>query len=32
MIEIDEILTLIPHKYPFLLVDRIVEFEPAKGS
>ena len=30
MIEIDEILTLIPHKYPFLLVDRIVEFEPEK--
>lgn len=27
MIEIDEILTLIPHRYPFLLVDRIVEFE-----
>jgi len=31
MIEIDEILTLIPHKYPFLLVDRIVEFEPEKS-
>ena len=30
MIEIDEILTLIPHRYPFLLVDRIVEFEPEK--
>jgi 3-hydroxyacyl-[acyl-carrier-protein] dehydratase len=30
MIEIDEILTLIPHNYPFLLVDRIVEFEPGK--
>ena len=30
MIEIDEILTLLPHNYPFLLVDRIVEFEPQK--
>ncbi len=30
MIEIDEILTLIPHNYPFLLIDRIVEFEPEK--
>jgi 3-hydroxyacyl-[acyl-carrier-protein] dehydratase len=30
MIEIDEILTLIPHRYPFLLVDRIVEFELEK--
>ena len=30
MIEIDEILTLLPHRYPFLLVDRITEFEPEK--
>lgn len=30
MIEIDEIVQLIPHRYPFLLVDRIVEFEPEK--
>jgi len=30
MIDINEILTLLPHTYPFLLVDRIVEFEPAK--
>ena len=30
MIEIDEILTLLPHNYPFLLVDRIEEFEPEK--
>lgn len=27
MIEIDEILRLLPHTYPFLLVDRIVQFE-----
>jgi len=30
MIEIDEILTLLPHGYPFLLVDRIEEYEPEK--
>jgi 3-hydroxyacyl-[acyl-carrier-protein] dehydratase len=29
-IEIDEILTLLPHKYPFLLVDRIEDFEPER--
>lgn len=32
MIEISEILTLMPHNYPFLLVDRIVELSPKKGS
>ena len=30
MIDINEILKLLPHSYPFLLVDRIVELEPAK--
>ncbi|MBP1729586.1 MAG: 3-hydroxyacyl-(acyl-carrier-protein) dehydratase [Deltaproteobacteria bacterium] len=30
MIEIAEILTLLPHAFPFLLVDRVVEFEPGK--
>jgi len=30
MVDIYEILQLLPHSYPFLLVDRIVEFEPAK--
>lgn len=25
---IQEILSLLPHKYPFLLVDRVVEWEP----
>lgn len=29
-IEIDEIERIIPHRYPFLLVDRIVEVEPGK--
>jgi len=30
MIEIKEIMNLLPHAYPFLLVDRIVELEPGK--
>jgi 3-hydroxyacyl-[acyl-carrier-protein] dehydratase len=30
MIEIREIMNLLPHSYPFLLVDRIVEMEPGK--
>ena len=28
--DIQEILELLPHRYPFLLIDRIVEFEPTK--
>jgi 3-hydroxyacyl-[acyl-carrier-protein] dehydratase len=27
---IQEILDLLPHRYPFLLIDRVVEYEPAK--
>jgi 3-hydroxyacyl-[acyl-carrier-protein] dehydratase len=30
MIDIGEILNILPHAYPFLLVDRIVEMEPGK--
>ncbi len=30
MIEIKEIMQILPHAYPFLLVDRIVEIEPEK--
>jgi 3-hydroxyacyl-[acyl-carrier-protein] dehydratase len=30
MIEIAEILSLLPHAYPFLLVDRVLEYEPGK--
>ncbi len=30
MIDINEILKILPHRYPFLLVDRIVEFESGK--
>jgi 3-hydroxyacyl-[acyl-carrier-protein] dehydratase len=29
---IQEILEIIPHRYPFLLVDRIIELEPGKRS
>ncbi|NJD91701.1 MAG: 3-hydroxyacyl-ACP dehydratase FabZ, partial [Geobacter sp.] len=30
MIEINEIMSILPHRYPFLLVDRIVEMEEGK--
>ena len=30
MLRIREIMELLPHRYPFLLVDRIVEFDPGK--
>ena len=30
MIEIKEILAALPHRYPFLLVDRIIDIEPSK--
>lgn len=30
MIDINEILNLLPHKYPFLLVDRVLELDEAK--
>jgi len=30
IIDIQEILGFLPHRYPFLLIDRIVEFEPRK--
>jgi len=30
MMEINEIMRYLPHRYPFLLVDRIVEMEPGK--
>lgn len=30
MIDIKEIMAILPHRYPFLLVDRIVEFEKNK--
>jgi 3-hydroxyacyl-[acyl-carrier-protein] dehydratase len=32
MLTIDEICDILPHRYPFLLVDRIVELEPGKRA
>ena len=29
--DINEILKLLPHRYPFLLVDRVIEFEAGKS-
>jgi 3-hydroxyacyl-[acyl-carrier-protein] dehydratase len=29
-IDIQEILGFLPHRYPFLMIDRIIEFEPRK--
>ncbi len=28
--DIQEIMGLLPHRYPFLLIDKVVEFEPQK--
>ena len=30
MIDIEGIMSILPHRYPFLLVDRIIEIEPGK--
>jgi 3-hydroxyacyl-[acyl-carrier-protein] dehydratase len=32
MMSIEEILRVLPHRYPFLLVDRILELEPGKRA
>ncbi|WP_206811175.1 3-hydroxyacyl-ACP dehydratase FabZ [Paradesulfitobacterium ferrireducens] len=32
MIDIDKIQEILPHRYPFLLVDRIIEFEEGKRA
>jgi 3-hydroxyacyl-[acyl-carrier-protein] dehydratase len=29
-VDVEQIQRLLPHRYPFLLVDRVVEFEPGK--
>ena len=31
MLYIDEIMDLMPHRYPFILIDRIIEIKPAKS-
>jgi beta-hydroxyacyl-ACP dehydratase FabZ len=30
MLDINQVMELLPHRYPFLLIDRILEFEPNK--
>ena len=30
--DIQEILEFLPHRYPFLLIDRITEFEPTEAA
>lgn len=32
MIDIKEIMSVLPHRYPFLLVDRIIEYEKGKKA
>ncbi len=32
MMDVKEIQKLLPHRYPFLLVDRIIKLEPNKGA
>lgn len=32
IIDIKEILNILPHRYPFLLIDKIVEFEASKSA
>ncbi len=32
MIDINEIMDILPHRYPFLLIDRIVDLEPGKSA
>lgn len=30
VMDINKVLSLLPHRYPFLLIDRVLEFEPDK--
>ncbi|MFO7168458.1 MAG: 3-hydroxyacyl-ACP dehydratase FabZ [Chloroflexota bacterium] len=32
MLNIQEIMAIIPHRYPFLLIDRIIELEPGQRA
>ncbi|HHV35191.1 MAG TPA: 3-hydroxyacyl-ACP dehydratase FabZ [Syntrophomonadaceae bacterium] len=32
MLSVDKIMKILPHRYPFLLVDRILELEPGKRA
>ena len=30
--DIDQIMTLLPHRYPFLMIDRVEEVEPGERA
>lgn len=32
MLRVDEVIRLLPHRYPFLLIDRILEIEPGRRA
>ncbi|WKZ34122.1 MAG: 3-hydroxyacyl-ACP dehydratase FabZ [Thermodesulfobacteriota bacterium] len=32
MLDTNEIMSILPHRYPFLLIDRILELEPGKSA
>jgi 3-hydroxymyristoyl/3-hydroxydecanoyl-(acyl carrier protein) dehydratase len=32
LLSVDKIMKILPHRYPFLLVDRILELEPGKRA
>ena len=32
MMDINEIQQLLPHRYPFLLVDRVIELQPGEKA
>ena len=31
-LEVDELMHLLPHRYPFLLVDRLIDIKPGEGA
>ena len=32
VLEVDELMTLLPHRFPLLLVDRLVDIKPGEGA
>lgn len=32
VLEVEELMQLLPHRYPFLLVDRLVDIKPGEGA
>ncbi|MBM3284907.1 MAG: 3-hydroxyacyl-[acyl-carrier-protein] dehydratase FabZ, partial [Candidatus Aminicenantes bacterium] len=31
MIKVEDILKFLPHRYPFLLIDRVIDIQPGKS-